>query len=177
MRHLTYVHRGAVEPETVVVELDGDRVVITRGGRAEEAHARFLPDGRLSLVFESGRQLCGRVLARPGGEVEVSSGSGVRRFALAEPLLDRLAHRARDESGKPRDEEVRALMPGRVVEVAVAPGDVVPVAGLLLVLEAMKMQNEIRATRGGRVLRVEVENGRPVEGGALLMVLQAADGD
>jgi biotin carboxyl carrier protein len=63
-------------------------------------------------------------------------------------------------------------MPGRVVEVSVAPGDSVPPGGLLLVLEAMKMQNEIRSARGGRVARVEVVAGRPVEGGARLVVLE-----
>jgi len=71
------------------------------------------------------------------------------------------------------DEEVRALMPGRVVEVAVAAGDEVEAGALLLVLEAMKMQNEIRATRAGRVLRVDVEAGKPVDGGAPLVTLGA----
>ena len=38
-------------------------------------------------------------------------------------------------------------MPGRVVEVRVAEGDSVAAGQVLIVLEAMKMQNEIRASR------------------------------
>ncbi len=67
-------------------------------------------------------------------------------------------------------------MPGRVVEVAVAAGDRVEAGSLLLVLEAMKMQNEIRASRGGLVTRVVVEAGKAVEGGALLGGREAASG-
>ena len=63
-------------------------------------------------------------------------------------------------------------MPGRVVEVAVAAGDRVEPRSLLLVLEAMKMQNEIRCARGGLVTRVAVEAGKAVEGGALLAVVR-----
>ena len=72
-----------------------------------------------------------------------------RRIALAEPLQDRLAHAGDEGAGPRRDEEVRALMPGRVVEVAVTVGARVPAGALLLVLEAMKMQNEIRAAAPG----------------------------
>jgi biotin carboxyl carrier protein len=171
MRHFVFIHRGENGPEEIAIALDGSRCVVTRGDHRQSVEAVRLPDGRLSLVFEDGRQLCGRVIPRPGGEVEVSTGSGRRRLALAEPLLDRLAHAAGSAAGSGGDEEIRALMPGRVVEVAVRAGQEVDRGALLLVLEAMKMQNEIRSTRVGRVLRVEVEAGKPVESGACLVVL------
>jgi biotin carboxyl carrier protein len=173
MRRLTFIHRGAGEPEEIALVLDGTRCTFTRAGRTEAAQAARLPDGRLSLLFEDGRQICGRVQPSEKGEVEVSTSGGRRRIVLAEPLRDRLAH-APDAGGHgDEDEEVRALMPGRVVEVAVSVGDLVAPGTLLLVLEAMKMQNEIRSARGGRVLKIEVERGRPVEGGARLVTLRA----
>jgi 3-methylcrotonyl-CoA carboxylase alpha subunit len=63
-------------------------------------------------------------------------------------------------------------MPGRVVEVRVRPGDQVDRGAVLLVLEAMKMQNEIRAAERGVVSRCEVSAGDAVEGGALLAVVR-----
>ena len=45
---------------------------------------------------------------------------------------------------------------------------------MLLVLEAMKMQNEIRASGGGIVERCEVSAGDAVEGRALLLVIRRA---
>jgi len=68
--------------------------------------------------------------------------------------------------------EVRAIIPGRVVAVAVAMGDSVEAGGHLLVIEAMKMQNELRAPHAGVVERVAVTAGMTVERGELLVVLR-----
>lgn len=59
--------------------------------------------------------------------------------------------------------DVRAVIPGRIVSVAVAAGDDVALGDRLLVVEAMKMQNEIRAPRPGRVAHVRVAAGETVE--------------
>ena len=64
-------------------------------------------------------------------------------------------------------------MHGRIVEVRVAAGDHVEAGALLLVLEAMKMQNEIRASRPGDVERVEVVPGQTVEGGAFMLSIRS----
>jgi biotin carboxyl carrier protein len=174
MRHFVFVYRGSSGPEEIAVELDPPRCEFRRGGSPERAEIVELPDGRLSLLFENGRQICGRVRPSGAAEAEVITGGSRRRIALADPLRDRLAHAA--DHGRPdaEDEEVLAQMPGRVVEVTVAEGDSVAAGGLLLVLEAMKMQNEIRAERAGTVARLSVASGEAVEGGALLVVLTPA---
>ena len=68
--------------------------------------------------------------------------------------------------------EIRAIIPGRVIAVAVVPGDAVAAGGALLVVEAMKMQNELRAPRAGSVARVLVGAGSTVEVGDVLVVLE-----
>jgi len=177
LRRSTLVLRTESGSEELSLELDGNGALLRREGGSERVQTVRLPDGRLSLLFEDGRQICGRVLrTNTPGEVELTTGNSRCRVALATPLDDRLAHRIVHGAGEGEDEEVRALMPGRIVEVAVAEGDRVPAGGLLLVLEAMKMQNEIRSARGGTVARVAVEPGRAVEGGALMAVLKAATG-
>ncbi len=55
-------------------------------------------------------------------------------------------------------------MPGRVIEVAVAPGETIEKGKLLLVIEAMKMQYEIRAERPGVIQKIAVRSGRPSRG-------------
>ncbi len=174
MRHFKFVHRAQSGPEEISIDLEARRCVLRRGGETESCELEKLPDGRLSLILEDGRQICGRVLPWREGEVEVVRGGVSRRVALADPLRDRLAHAHDAGRAAGEDEEIRALIPGRVVEVAVAAGDFVAPGALLLVLEAMKMQNEIRTEQGGTVLRLEAEPGRPVEGGTLLAVVRAA---
>jgi biotin carboxyl carrier protein len=68
--------------------------------------------------------------------------------------------------------EVRAIIPGRVVSVAVATGDAVTTGQRLLAVEAMKMENELRAPRDGTVERVAVAVGETVELGDPLVVLR-----
>jgi biotin carboxyl carrier protein len=67
---------------------------------------------------------------------------------------------------------VRAIIPGRVVSVAVTPGDAVAAGQRLLAVEAMKMENELRAPRDGVVERVEVSVGQTVELGDSLVVIR-----
>jgi biotin carboxyl carrier protein len=68
--------------------------------------------------------------------------------------------------------EIRAIIPGRIASVAVAPGDAVELGQPLLAVEAMKMQNELRAPRAGSVARVVATAGATVELGDLLIVLE-----
>jgi biotin carboxyl carrier protein len=67
---------------------------------------------------------------------------------------------------------VRAIIPGRVVSVAVTPGDTVTAGQRLLAVEAMKMENELRAPRDGVVDRVEVSVGQTVELGDALVLIR-----
>jgi len=67
---------------------------------------------------------------------------------------------------------VRAIIPGRVVSVAVTLGDTVAAGQRLLAVEAMKMENELRAPRDGVVERVAVAVGQTVELGDSLVVIR-----
>ena len=60
-------------------------------------------------------------------------------------------------------------MPGIVVEIQVAPGDVVVDGQTLLVLEAMKMQNPIQAEGDGTVDKIHVSVGDTIGSGADLV--------
>jgi biotin carboxyl carrier protein len=68
--------------------------------------------------------------------------------------------------------EVRAIIPGRVVSVAVMAGDEVAAGQRLLAVEAMKMENELRAPRDGTVDRDAVAVGQTVELGDPLVVIR-----
>ena len=68
-------------------------------------------------------------------------------------------------------EQINAPMPGTVLRVNVTPGQAVKEGDVLLVLEAMKMENEITAPRAGTVNQVVATKGSTVETGAVLVVL------
>ena len=69
-------------------------------------------------------------------------------------------------------ERVAAPMPGNILSVNVAAGDTVKKGQVLMILEAMKMENEIMAPCDGTVTSVAVTKGAAVESGALLCTIQ-----
>ncbi len=69
-------------------------------------------------------------------------------------------------------ETVKSPMPGTILAVNVTAGQSVKKGDVLVVLEAMKMENEIQAARDGVVASVAVTKGATVETGAVLVVLQ-----
>ena len=70
-----------------------------------------------------------------------------------------------------------APMPGVILDVRCAPGDVVDAGQTLVMLEAMKMEHQVRAPADGVVAEVRVAKGTHVENGAVLLVLDPIDGD
>ena len=68
-------------------------------------------------------------------------------------------------------EAVTAPMPGNILKVNVSVGQAVKEGDLLLVLEAMKMENEIFAPCNGTVAQVLVSKGSTVDTGATMVVL------
>ena len=68
-------------------------------------------------------------------------------------------------------ESVNAPMPGVVLKVLAQAGQKVKTGDVLVVLEAMKMENEIVAPRDGTVAQIVASKGSSVESGAPLVVL------
>lgn len=162
--------RSGGRAELTVESRDGRSVTFKTEGDEVSADLAELPDGRRSVILPSGRQLTGRAAAGPDGRAEAWIGARRIDIELADPLLDLAAESAHAASGAA---EIRAQIPGRVVEVRVAPGDHVAAGATLLVLEAMKMQNEIRADSAGLVARVDCSPGQAVETGAVLVRIES----
>ena len=68
-------------------------------------------------------------------------------------------------------EQILSPMPGNILNVNVKVGDAVKKGQVLLILEAMKMENEIMAPKDGTITSVNVQNGSTVESGALLVTI------
>ena len=66
---------------------------------------------------------------------------------------------------------VNAPMPGNILKVNVQNGQAVKEGQVLVVLEAMKMENEILAPKNGTVTQVLVSKGTTVDTGAPLVVI------
>ena len=63
-------------------------------------------------------------------------------------------------------------MPGNILKVNVVSGQTVKAGDVLVILEAMKMENEIMAPKNGTVTQVLVSKGSTVDTGAPLVVIR-----
>ena len=68
-------------------------------------------------------------------------------------------------------EAVEAPMPGTILKINVQNGQAVKAGDVLLVLEAMKMENEIKAPKDGTITAVAVQKGASVDTGAALVFI------
>jgi len=169
-----YIMHIAGEPITAVLARDGDRVAVQiDDGELREIDAEMLPgggaislrlDGRMHLVDITPREAKGAVAASVDGRaVDLTVMDELRAMALE----------SRGESGG--NGAVNAEIPGLVVEIFVAAGQVVAKGDTLLVLEAMKMQNEIAAPIDGTIGDVLVEAGQSVNAGDALLRIEMAE--
>ncbi len=68
-------------------------------------------------------------------------------------------------------EVIKSPMPGTILKVNVNNGDAVKKGQVLMILEAMKMENEIMCPCDGKITSVTVNQGASVESGAILCTI------
>ena len=68
--------------------------------------------------------------------------------------------------------DIKAPMPGLVLEIVVAPGEEIQEGDALIILEAMKMENVLKATGEGIVKTIAVKKGDAVDKAQLLIEME-----
>ena len=133
-------------------------------------------------------ELAGDVVPGPGGTLSILTSQGSfeafvereddelvvtienERFRFGLEAADGGARSARVQALA----EVKAPMPGKVVEILKAPGDAVKAGEGVLLFEAMKMQNEIRSPQDGTLQSIDVAEGDAVEQRSRLFVVKGS---
>jgi biotin carboxyl carrier protein len=96
-----------------------------------------------------------------------------KTFEIEIPDAAPVSKKKRTGSGnKKKSGTVSANIPGKVVTVEVSEGDSVTEGQVILILEAMKMQNEIQAPISGTVTVVHCEEGQAIEANIPLVVIE-----
>ena len=102
-------------------------------------------------------------------DVTVEEGTGSTAGAAKAAAPKAAAPKAAAPAGAQGAVKVNAPMPGKILKVNVNAGAAVKKGDVLLVLEAMKMENEICAPQDGTVATVECSVGDSVETGKVLV--------
>jgi len=160
---------------------------VTVGGRSARVEITADREGGYRVSIGGGGER--RVRAGPLGAAEWwIEEDGVRRtvavHVAGEALFAQVAGHALSGSVvDPRSRAVDAIggraegavvtpMPGSIARVLASVGQAVTRGQVLVVVEAMKMENEFRSPIDGVVAKIMVEAGRPVDANALLVVVE-----
>ena len=169
---LTTGWRLSMETQSQLVFLDRDREAAVTVNYRGEGYLLDLPGGRIAACGElaeggalladlDGRRMTAAVV-RHGGEMTVLLPGHRHRLRLRDPF-----------DAAPEEEtaggRMTAPMPGKIIQVRVAPGEQVSRGAALMVLEAMKMEHTIAAPGDGTVAEVYYQAGELVEEGAELI--------
>jgi biotin carboxyl carrier protein len=151
-----------------LIERHGDGLRARCGELVYELDLSLVGDGQTFSLLVDGRSY--DVIADVQRETVTLQMLGDRFVVHVEDDRERAAHAvAGHKHGK---RELRASMPGIVVDVKVVEGDEVAEGQTLVVLEAMKMQNPLGAEAPGKVTKVMCKKGEPVAAGALLLEME-----
>ncbi|HEX3878505.1 MAG TPA: biotin/lipoyl-containing protein [Bryobacteraceae bacterium] len=135
-------------------------------GAARTANVVDLGDGAYSVLLD-GRSYDAKV---DGGVVTVCG----YRFAI-DVRDPRRWSRNGAGGGGAGAQKITTPMPGKVVRVLAAVGDVVKAGQGIVVVEAMKMQNEMKAGQAGKIVSLTAKVGATVTAGEALAVIEAAE--
>ena len=169
MARKLYARINQAEKTLVLVRDQGKRNWRPENDRSVDLNAgdkgvfSVLVDGRSVRIFvvKEDREL-GRVKLRVGGKLYTVTLEDERAHLMQTLGLDKRAGMV--------SPELKAPMPGLVLNVLVRPGDAVKKNDPVLVLEAMKMENVIKAPGDAVVAQVHAVQGKAVEKGQLLLV-------
>jgi biotin carboxyl carrier protein len=152
------------EPHEIWLTRTGNRVSLELGGQTWEAAVETRGDAlEVRLAGQAHRV---RIL---GPEEAVVDGAPVT-FRI--PFFAPGGAPGKHDEGEGGAARVKPPMPGRVVAVKVREGEAVRKGQVLLILEAMKMQNEVLAPTAGKVAKVHVREGQVVDASAPLLDIE-----
>ena len=140
------------------VKVDDGEVIVRIGDDEHRFRLEADAGGRMELTHDDGTV---HVVELVGTDLRVDGHPYPLSVRKAPPRVEGAMRGAGGAGGATK---VKPPMPGKIVKVAVAPGDHVQPGDVLVILEAMKMQNEIVSPVEGTVKSIEVSEGESIDG-------------
>jgi biotin carboxyl carrier protein len=146
---------------------DGEHLL---DGKAYQLDMTPLGNGKFHILQDGKSYNAEVVAADPANKVMTIKVDG-RSFSvnIADKFDQLLKDLGMDAVGSKKIKEVKAPMPGLVVDVLVKKGDEVQEGDSLLILSAMKMENVLKSPGEGQVKSISAKKDAPVEKGEVLI--------
>lgn len=165
MKYITVVN-----DQEFIIEIDQESRIRVNDVEYEIDFQTLAEDGALSLLIAN-RSL-EAVVEQRDHIWQILMRGELYSVQVQDERAYRLAQARSSDVGGSGDATIRSPMPGLIVAVSVAEGDVVTKGDKIVILESMKMENELRAAGDGVVSRILVSKGDSVEKGQDLVIIE-----
>lgn len=135
--------------------------------------AKPLPGGGFSIILNNKSYLAQVLKVDRAAKIATVAVNGSHfEVAIEEPMDRLLTAMGIKNASANKVNDIKAPMPGLVLQVLVSPGQAIKKGDPVLVLEAMKMENVFKASTDAVVKEVKVSPKKAVEKGEVLVVLE-----
>ncbi len=170
-------HRAVLD-DPAYVAADGDFAVHTRWIETEWDNQVQPYEGEPDAPDEEAAEREAVTVEVGGRRIEVVLPAGLGVAAASTRTAARAKRRAASAGGASAagGDALTSPMQGTIVKVAVADGDQVDEGDLVVVLEAMKMEQPINAHKAGTITELQAEQGAGVSAGGVICTIADSDG-
>ena len=159
-----------IEPKKMMVSVDSGAAVEVQYNK--DLDLRQKVDGHYSLIYDSPSYNVELISVDLESKELVLSIDGQEHTCLiATPLDVTIQEMGLLSAQSAKLKEIKAPMPGKVLQIFVKAGDEIKSGESLLILEAMKMENVIKAPHDMTIKDIKVDLNQAVEKGAVLLKL------
>ncbi|MEM7101603.1 MAG: biotin/lipoyl-containing protein [Bacteroidota bacterium] len=132
-----------------------------------------LGDGKFHLLIENRSYSAQIIESDPSGKIlSVKVGQNVYQVKLEDENDQLIRKMGLSNLNTKKINQVKAPMPGLVLDILIEPGQSISKGDSLIILEAMKMENVLKAPSDGVVKAVLVDKGASVEKNTVLIDLE-----
>lgn len=142
----------------------------------EEKDINFIEQDDFEFIFEwKNRRYNCELVSRDQNKAVIRVNGVEYKFSIESIFSYIRRGMINTDTNKLNSNNITAPMPGKIVDIFLAEGDLVNAGESVLSLEAMKMQNEITATCNGVIQKIKVQTGQNVMKDELLVEIQSID--
>ena len=164
------IHIGNRVADVELLGKDGNKVRLDIDGQLYEVDIVMAENGACSILHDG--HSYNAELIRSGGGKNYQVNTLFSSYSV--DIIDSQAKylRMRKNSEEKQGDKVVSPMPGKVMKIPVNEGDLLSAGDIVVVLEAMKMENSIATDYAGKVKQILVEVGENVATDAVLMEIE-----
>ena len=164
------IHIGDRVADVTLVSKEGNKVQLTIDGVPYDVDIVMAENGSCSILHE-GKSYNAELIRKEGGK-SYTVNAHYQSYNI--DIIDSQAKYLRMRKGgdEKQQDKIVSPMPGKVVKIPVKAGDRLQAGDIVVVIEAMKMQNNIEAETSGTITSINVNKGDAVMEGDTLVTIK-----